>query len=226
MAILEKYIFNLILLLSCFLMLNCAPGKPLAISIDSKNLNITEESIALLVIKTSNKVNAGFVPLIRSTEVRDNINNKNIKFDCANSVLESPEGYLDHLISMQLPPGDYTLTNFSGSSTIGGKASVWVPPGSFSWNFSAEFNLIPNKIVYLGRMEAINRDRIGNEKQSGSTIPLIPQSVSGFSRGTFDLKCIDMFEEDLNNILRSYQWVREYHIEKNILNLVDNGNSN
>jgi hypothetical protein len=54
-----------------------------------------------------------------------------------------------------------------------------------------------NTVTYIGRASGITRKRQEGEFRSGPPLPLLDQSVSGFSGSTFDVELSDQREEDL-----------------------------
>lgn len=53
-----------------------------------------------------------------------------------------------------------------------------------------------NGVFYLGQVNAVVRERQGNEFRAGPPIPLIDQAVIGASGGTFDIEIVDAQARD------------------------------
>jgi hypothetical protein len=117
----------------------------------------------------------------------------------------------EFLVSLALAPGTYELTGVrvaSGSVLMPGNGMVPV---------NATFQVPPGKAIYLGRIEAVRRERQGDEPRAGPVIPLIDQSVTGFSGGTFDVKLFDGYDHDLPLMRAEYPALRNLTVEKLLL---------
>jgi len=87
-------------------------------------------------------------------------------------------------------PGKYKVKSVVGNSVRG------ISPGSFAIPIGQSIEIEPNSVIYLGSIKALNRKRKDGEFRSGSVIPLIDQSVNGYSGGTMDVEIVD----DLDSI--------------------------
>jgi hypothetical protein len=99
------------------------------------------------------------------------------------------------VLLMPLAPGNYVLQNMNGSS-------VRFPiMGNFQVPVGGAITVRAGRLVYLGRVEAVIRERKSDqEPRAGSLLPLIDQRVAGFSTGTFDLVVKDASAEDLASL--------------------------
>ena len=208
-----------LILIGAHIIMGCASTKPMAITPENKSLNTDSESVALLLIRTRNIVNDGYLPEIHAVEISDRNTNETIQFNCANSIIHPTEAFLDHLVSFQLPPGEYEINKLSGFAQVNRSVgmSFLVAPAHFEWELSGLFKLKPNEVAYLGHLELTNRHRNEGEKASGSIIPLIPQKASGFSDGTFDVSISDLMGEDMKIVSNSCQWITDYQIQSSLL---------
>ena len=66
----------------------------MAISPENKSLNTDSGSVALLVVRTKNIINEGYLPEIQFVEILDRNSKKTINFDCTNSIFHPTEAYL------------------------------------------------------------------------------------------------------------------------------------
>jgi hypothetical protein len=82
--------------------------------------------------------------------------------------------------------------------------------------FSA-FRIEPGRAVYVGRVEAVRRERKGDEPRAGSVIPLIDQAVTGFSGGTFEVKVVDRYDEDVALFKATYAPLAGVSVDKALL---------
>lgn len=120
------------------------------------------------------------------------------------------EGYT-YTLRLQMPPGDHVLMGFSTLSR------------KFPFN---GFGLAPllaplpaekNGIVYIGHINATVRERQGNEFRAGPVIPLLDQSVTGFSGGTFDISIEDRWARDEETFRARFPGLKDVEIKKVIL---------
>ncbi len=78
--------------------------------------------------------------------------------------------------------------------------------------------LKPNKIVYLGRIEAVIRERKNDgELRAGPVVPLLDQAVTGFAGGTFDINVYDNYDKDIALFKQIYPLLNKYTVEKAVL---------
>ncbi|MDZ7923226.1 MAG: hypothetical protein U5M23_04040 [Marinagarivorans sp.] len=67
--------------------------------------------------------------------------------------------------------------------------------------FDQTIEVPANKVVYLGNIDAVIVPSTDDtQPRAGSVLPLIDQSVAGFSNGTFTAKITDNFELDVAEI--------------------------
>ena len=89
--------------------------------------------------------------------------------------------------------------------------------GTFFVDLKIEFDLEPNTLVYLGRIEMINRTRNEGEKRSGIILPILDQALGGFSRGTMDISISDSYDEDVGMFKLYYPVLKNYTVKKDII---------
>ena len=77
---------------------------------------------------------------------------------------------------------------------------------------------LSGKIVYLGRIEAVNRKRASDDQlRAGPILPLVDQAVSGFADGTWHIKVYDNYESDIRAFQEKYPVLGNYSVEKMLL---------
>lgn len=194
----------------------CATTKSMALSKETPAIAVdAQQSLALATVKVANVYKTGYQPHVRSVTVKSTgEKEQTFAFQVAKpyraSALETDQ-YEEFLLSFALAPGSYDLTG------------VWVTAGSFPLAGNGEvpvnstFQIAPGTVVYLGRIEAVRRERTGDEPRAGAVIPLLDQSVSGFSGGTFDVKLLDAYDSDLPLIRTEYPALGNATVEKQLL---------
>lgn len=104
-----------------------------------------------------------------------------------------------YLVTQQIQPGQYTL------SKIYGMAHRFPIVGGIDFAIDAPFEVTPNTVIYLGRITAVNKERINRDDQSsGGVIPLIDQAISGYGNGTLSVVLKDNYEEDVKVLKREF----------------------
>ena len=200
----------LIGLLFLMLMLGgCATMKPPALSHDVKKLDVSEESIALITVKIANKYKMSYQPNIKYVFIWEDKkeNRKKYSFDVGEKHNEVENEFNEYLISFQLPPGKYKLREFFAQR---GKFPVI---GTFSLPIYTSFSIEPNKIIYLGNIDAYIKERTSDDElRAGPVIPLIDQAVTGASGGTFVIEITDHFNNDIAKFKQKYHQITGYDI--------------
>lgn len=186
----------------------CATSMPL--TKDTKKLNFTKETIGIMSLKISNKHVPGYQPNVKIIEVLqiDTASKKTFEVEEAFHKVENE--FNEYLLSFQLPPGFYKIWE------VGGNSGIFPVSGTFRFPMGAEFGLDSNTITYIGHVEMVNRERKDGEPRSGSIFPLIDQSVTGFSVGTFDITISDRYLDDVKLFKAKYPAIDGYEVKKNI----------
>ena len=195
-----------------FLLSSCASMKHMAISKKTEALDTSKESIAIITAKTSNQINESYEPNIQYAMIRSEEKEKTYVFgvQTAEGSIQTDTG--EYVISFQLPPGKYKVQKLYGIS------GLFPIQGNFQILLNSEFNLEPNQVAYLGRVEAVNRERKNDEElRAGSMFPLLDQHVTGFAKGTFDVKIYDNYKEDISLIKKNYPFMTNYDINNKVL---------
>jgi hypothetical protein len=196
------------LVLVIFSLAGCASTQHMALNAKTKTLDLEKTSVALMTVKIANEFKSGFQPTSCVVHIKEMKKGK-----VRNFILDKPnhsvkKQFNDYLVSMSCVPGENKFQNISGGS------SHFPIYGSFVIPVSNSLDIPPGKVVYLGRIEAVNRKRVGDEPRAGSVIPLIDQSVSGFSGGTWHIKMHDNYEEDIAAFKEKYPLLGNYTIER------------
>ncbi|HUL01267.1 MAG TPA: hypothetical protein VLX29_10505 [Nitrospirota bacterium] len=192
--------------------------KPIALTPKTNALNLQKESVALLTVRTSNQYKPDYQPYVWRVVVVTNdgrVKKTNYRFGDLVGGLERFEEikgqFNEYLISLSLPAGNYKLTFIKGTGSVTAR-------GNFDIPVFADFELPPNKIVYLGRIEATLRERkSSSELRGGPEGPLLDQLFTGFYAGTFDIVIYDNYDKDISLFKQKYVLLNNFTIEKAIL---------
>ena len=167
----------------------------------ASSFNVAQQSAVTMTLKIRNAYKPGFQPTSADAVIfpaganragggfgQDPREGHRYK---ASITQKAPDDFTDFLLFVPLPPGEYVFAELIGQSM---KVMV---AGAFIIPFEFTFRVPPHRIVYLGRLEAVNRERrTDQERRAGPVMPLVDQAASGFSGGTFDIILRDNAEED------------------------------
>ncbi|NOT15837.1 MAG: hypothetical protein HOP21_09760 [Methylotenera sp.] len=206
---------NFVSLLFCIFVAGCANVNQMAIKNETKSIDVGAKSILLMPVNISRPVSSRYTPhplAVKFEKVNASGEKESIMFQ-ADSEVGKVESDLSNkfYMRMALEPGEYTL------HTILGNANAFPFNGFFNVPLLLKVTVPQNSIIYLGKIDAILRPRKENEFRAGSVIPLIDQSVTGVSSGTFDISVIDSFDEDISEFKSKFPVLARKEIKKNIL---------
>jgi len=194
------------------------PQKHYSSFIEESIIDLDYHSILLMNVKTNNAINAKHYLVIRRIEFEKN--GEKIIYECTgqntNSTMDS-QGYVNNLVFVPLEPGNYKLNLIKGKTGSNWYQSALSGYGLFQLPIFIEFEVQPNKISYIGRIDAIMREKQDNDFSAGPATPLVHQSESGVAKGTFDISIIDEFSQDLLHFSSVYPHLKDQLIEKQIL---------
>ncbi len=194
----------------------CATTKPMALSKETQAVALdAQQSLALATVKVANVYKTGYQPHVRNVAVKSTgEKEESFAFTVATPYRASEvetDQYEEFLLSLALAPGTYELTGIrvtAGGFPVMGNGVVPI---------NSTFQVAPGKAVYLGRIEAVRRERTGDEPRAGSVIPLLDQAVTGFSGSTFDVKLFDGYDHDLPLMRAEYPALKNVTVEKQFL---------
>jgi hypothetical protein len=192
----------------------CATVKPMALSKEAIALE-PQQALAIATVNVANVYKTGSQPHVKSVLVKTTgEKSETLAFQVVApfraSELETNQ-FEEILVSMALAPGAYELTGVQVA------AGSFIMPGNGMVPLNAPFQIAPGKSVYLGRIEAVRRERKGDEPRAGPVIPLIDQAVTGFSGGTFDVRVVDRYDQDLLLMRNEFPPLRNLAVEKQLV---------
>jgi len=205
--------------------ISCAQSAQrfMALNDQTSTVDLTEESLALMTVRTSNPYRPTYQPGIVSVHIdRESTKGRQSYIFSVPSRwqlrhrpdYEVKNQYMEYLISLSLPPGKYVLTKISG---YGGRMAP-VHYGIFRIPVFSSFDIEPHSAVYLGCIDAAHRKRQEDtELRSGPAVPFADQAISGFAGGTFDVKITDCYERDVARFKRKYPALNTHVIRRAVL---------
>jgi hypothetical protein len=190
----------------------CSSQRTMALAGGSKGMDLTNESIGVFTLRTSNRLKPAYQPRVGRINVILAGSKKAAAFRVGKPSSEGKNAFYEYIISVKLKPGTYGIDR-----VIGGSGVPLLVKGIFDFPVGASFELPPNAIVYLGHVDMVNRERKEGERRSGGLLPLIDQAVTGYSQGTFDVTISDRNETDLPLFKQAYPALQDRTIEKVIM---------
>ena len=192
--------------------------ESMALGKKDTKLDLTKKSTAIMSIKVSNAHVVDHQPFLDGMVVGKAMND-HTQFDIKSPYIKEKDKYNEYLISFDMPPGKYFVLNIRGESEfkilpVPNQAVCFVP-------IYLPFELKPNEITYLGRIEAtIHKRQKDNEIRAGLVFPqAIDQVMAGFSTGTFEVTVSDNYEADLQHFAQEYPVIKNYVVTKSLLPL-------
>lgn len=208
-----RYVHPVIFCLICIFGVTAISGcmSPMALKPKSKTLDLTTNSVGLFTLRTSNQYKPSFQPGVQWFEVISQETGKAVNFEVYLPHRKEKKRFFEYLISVDLPPGTYTLGDVVGQSL----SFPFV--ANFQFPVKANFDLPPNAVVYLGHVNMVNRKRNKGEPRSGPGIPLIDQAASGYPDSTFDISISDKSDSDIPLFKQTYPVLQNYSVTKAIM---------
>ncbi len=192
----------------------CATTKNMAINKETQALDYSEESIMLMSLKTSNEKRPHYVPYVYSIDISANGKESEelFRFKVDKPIKRVKSDFNEYLLSFQLAPGNYKIKLLNCTSGIFPAIGTCYVP------VHTEFEVAPGKIVYMGRIEATNRDKKSKEElRAGPVFPLLDQVLTGFSTGSFDVNIYDNYDKDISLFEQNFPLINGQTVEKNVL---------
>lgn len=198
-----------------FVLSGCAAN--MALTKGQEQVDLSEKSVVLASIRISNQNKPGYQPsLMYAFFFANSSDAEKTHIDLKVDPFKSEKDkYNEYLMSFTLKPGKYNFSQIWGNYKIPMlmNATCVVP-------INSQIEVKPNSIVYVGHIDATIRERKNDtEDRAGGLIPLIDQSLSGFSSGTFDVVISDKYEEDIKAYAAEYPAVGKINVEKAIMPL-------
>ena len=212
-----KYRFLLIFCL-VFAMSGCA-GNKMALTKGKSDIDLTKKSIVLLSVRISNQYKPSRQLKLLSVVICPQ-SETNCKHDLPSNpgspykpYKKEKDYFNEYLLSYELESGTYNIDGLYTTYKIPTLTSGF---GYTKLNLKTEIK--PNSISYLGHLDITLREKKSDaEISAGGSVPLIDQSIPGFSSGTFDVEVEDKFDEDMKSFISEYPALKKVKVEKSIL---------
>jgi hypothetical protein len=170
------------------------------------------KAIVLVPVTVSNQNKSGYQPDLTAAFMTSG--GDNIRFNTKDGLdKEEKDKFKEYLLSFDLAPGTYTLERIAGAYKIPLLIKAWC-----SIPLNAPFEVKANTITYLGHVDATIVERMDDsQERAGGLIPLLDQSIAGFSTGTFVVGVSDRYDEDIAKYTAEYPGLKGLTIIRTIL---------
>jgi hypothetical protein len=187
----------------------CASVNKMPLNETVKEIDTSQKSILLGRITIQNKNKPNHQPELLAVFVKKD--GKDFSFTKPSLISEVDNESKEYIFSLASEPGvaELSLMRFLRQAfLISGMADL---------QFKQEITFPENEIVYIGNINASIIPREEGQPRAGSVIPLIDQSVTGFSSGTFVVEISDNYDEDIKLITEKFPYLVGKNITKMIL---------
>ncbi|MFC1505288.1 hypothetical protein ACFL5W_02095 [Thermodesulfobacteriota bacterium] len=213
-----KFVFGVSLIL-CLSGCGVGPQTHYSNYIEESIIDIDYNPILLMNVRTKNPINSKHFLIVKMLEFEKDgerlayqcIPNENIR-----QIRDNPE-VISNLIFLSLKPGHYKLNIIKGMTWVDTSQGASSGSGYFQLPLFIEFVVQPGKISYIGRVDAIMREKEDNDFPAGPATPLLQQGVSGIAKSTFDISVVDAFDLDKSYFSSVYPELKTQNIEKYII---------
>jgi hypothetical protein len=204
----SKSLLVLGVLLAAFLS-GCANN--MALSKGQTGIETSGKALVLVPVTVSNQNKPGYQPDLANAFFSGG---DNPRFNVKDGLYKEEKGKSkEYLLSFYLAPGYYTLDRIVGTYRIPLLLKAWceIP-------MKAGFEVKPDTVSYLGHVTAtIVERKDDSQERAGGLIPLLDQSVAGFSTGTFNIDISDRYDEDIAKYVSQFPGLKGVTIGKTIL---------
>jgi hypothetical protein len=171
----------------------CATPTKMAFQDDSERITEKSKPILLMTATIKNEYKPSFQPQLRvvnveKPEAKEAADRFNFTMDDKVRKDGDPEG--NYLLRLELDPGHYELRGMTAL------VRSFPITGFFFAPLHSTLDVKGPGVYYLGHINAIVRERQGEEFKAGPSVPLIDQALVGASGGTFDIVITDDFAAD------------------------------
>ena len=200
---------------ACCLFAGCATVNPMAFDKNATSVDTNAKSVVLVAIDVSRSDDSRYVP--RPFVVKLELPNAQSKEERQNFKMAKDVDSFEHdghtifLARMALAPGKYKF------GEIMGMASAFPFNGMFVVPVNSEVTIAPHSVAYIGHIAAKLRPREGTEFRAGPVLPLIDQSATGFSGGTWDIVIDDQHDADVALFRTNFPVLNGVQVENNPL---------
>lgn len=204
----------LMLVVGASVLSGCASTKNMSFGKDQAATIPQDKAIVLISASMRNEYKVSYQPKILVAHMEKGTAEKssdplNFKHDAVGAA----QG--NNLFRMELENGAYVLRGMTGHALSFPINGFYMAP------VHAEINITAPGVYYMGHIDAVIRERQGNEFKAGGSLPLIDQALAGASTGTFDITITDQWTTDEKAFKAEFPVLNGIDIKKVILPAFD-----
>lgn len=189
----------------------CATVEKMPLQTDTSSVDESKKSILVARVSIKNENNKSHQPKLNHVSMV--VGGENYSFTKPTLLSETDGVGKDYLISMSVNPGKAELKSIVFLRQV----PMLLMASAFA-ELNYEIDVPSNKIVYLGNIDAVIVPRTDDSQpRAGSVIPLVDQSVAGFSTGTFKITISDNYDGDMKEFASKFPALSGKQIAKNVL---------
>lgn len=205
-----KFVKYLIMAALSIGMVGCASVSKMPLQSNATTIDTSQKSVLVARVRIKNENRTSHQPYL--TVVSLTSQDKPQSFG-APTLLSDTENGKEYFVSMDVAPGKTKLNFMQFTRSI----PMVLMANAFA-RLDYEIDVPSNKIVYLGNINAVIVPRTDDSQpRAGAVIPLIDQSVAGFSSGTFKIDITDQFAADSKELVTKFPSLAGKEIIKNVL---------
>ncbi len=189
----------------------CASTKPAALT-RVKSAADLKSPIGIFVLRTENQYKTNYQSTVLAVRTKAESTGKRTMWRVKKPSEGDKDRYSEYWVSVALEPGRYEIDRVVGQAGDG-----FLIIGHFDVEPQLEFELPGAGVHYLGRVNLISRERKDGEPRSGPMLPLIDQSVTGYSNSSTDISIEDAAETDVPKFVGAHPALQGVSVSKSIM---------
>ena len=145
---------------------------------------------------------------------RDNSREGKINFaadDMATQPAGVPADGRNYLLRLKLPAGPYRICGMTS------RIKSFPLIGTFFTPMNITHSVEGSGVFYIGHVDAIVRERHGDEFRAGLVTPYLDQAATGAAGGTFEVSITDHFETDAKAFREKFPQLAGVEIKRTIM---------
>lgn len=196
----------------------CATRTPQAFENDADRVKPADNPVYLMSATLRNEYKKNWQPHLLVVNIEkegasDSSGRFNFTMDPKAQLDETDkEAGNKYLLRMQLPPGKYEIVGLTALNRSFPIVGTFFTPLHETLVVSGA-----GTVTYLGHVEAVVRERKGEEFKAGASIPLIDQAVIGASGGTWDVAIGDAWGTDEAVFRGRFVALKDAPVQKGVL---------
>ncbi|BBO85764.1 hypothetical protein DSCO28_63300 [Desulfosarcina ovata subsp. sediminis] len=127
------------------------------------------------------------------------------------------EGFYNSYTLMTLDPGTYKMKYFRGISLTDTSKGAGFGTGFFQIPIFKTITVAAGKIIYIGQINAMMREKSGTDFAAGPVTPLIPQGNTKIAKGTFDINIQNKYLYDKTQFFKRYSKLLDKQVDIQIM---------